>query len=153
MDYLSQYSQAVKRLGFNRETDRLASTFLTPFRAFGADIADGGLDSKSTVPSEAIGSPTWNTSWIPPALLDQDVKNGVVYDIQMVAHCGSPSFADSTDAKRIAGLQRMALWLGVIPVSTASTITTRCLPVGQIPRITAAMTLPGRLTTPRRSRR
>jgi len=114
--YLRDYVDAVARLGFTRETDRLGSRMVAENapQAWPRDRAPADLAAPAFAPAEhyaAAGAGYWQAE----QYLDLALAHGIRYDTQFLGHCDGVRFRDWHLRRYVPALQRVGQWLGRFP--------------------------------------
>ncbi|HPD14804.1 MAG TPA: hypothetical protein PLE19_07635 [Planctomycetota bacterium] len=117
MAFIRDYTEAVARLGFSRETDRLVGKLNTQTgpAAWRRDYSPVELRAPGYAPPEHYAFPPANANWEAEYYLDQATRWGIRYDTQLLGHCSGVRFRDEWLQELVPLLQRTARWLGKYP--------------------------------------
>ena len=117
LDYIRRHTAEVARLGFTRETDRLAGK-LDPQhgpQGWRRDTGPAATSDPRLPPAEYFALPSGHGNWEAEMYLDEAVRRGLHYDTQLLGHCDGVRFRDYHLNRLVPVLQRSAQWLGRFP--------------------------------------
>src|SRR5262249_51359504 len=112
--FIADYAEAMRRTGFNRETDRLVGRIGEGPSAWRRDAAPVSLASPPFAPPAWYGVPSGG-SWETEDYLDQAVRFGLRYDSQLLGHCSSVRFHERWFPELVPPLERAAQAWGRYP--------------------------------------
>ena len=115
--YIREHTRAAADRGFTRETDRLLAGIdrANGPKAWRRGQAPADLTPPGAAPADYHAIPNFGAAWEPEFYLDQAVRRGLVYDTQLLIHCGGVPFREPKLGGFAAALQRGAQWLGRSP--------------------------------------
>lgn len=111
--FIRDYTDAVRRTGFTRETDRFVNRIMGEHgpHAWSRDHAPLPLTEPGLPPAEYFAIPPgWH--WEAETYLDHAVRCGIVYDSQLLEHCAGVRVAPEWFTELNPRLQRAAQWMG-----------------------------------------
>lgn len=108
--FVRDYTDAVRRSGFTRETDRFVGIHAKDgWLSWPRENAPVSLDDPSLPPAEYHGVPTGG-NWEAETYLDHAVRCGIRYDSQLLPHCAGVRCAPEWFAELNPVLQRAVQW-------------------------------------------
>jgi len=117
MSYIRRYTQAVHRLGFNRETDRLGARTVPPsrIRAWPRMRTPAPLKNPAFAEPAYYSLPRHGTWWEAEYYLDQALRYGIRFDTQFLGHCAPVPFRDYNLQRYIPGMQHVVQFMERYP--------------------------------------